>query len=149
MNLPLNKHADLTFLSIKGFGRNVLVQLSFDKKFFVISTFYQLTPLLALEDLVEKDVGNIFDFSKRNQSLLIALIRRIEFKSQESERINTKDSLLLARAFYHIEKSTCTTPYTSEFDNDILDEAINISILEDDYLKDYHFKLVQLLKKSD
>lgn len=140
---------ELSFVAINGFGRDVVVQVSYDKYYFITSNYYNLTPLLATDSLISSRLGGLFDISKINPHVYLALAKLIKERSEvENSRIKDNDPLLQVRAFVYLMNTLDIKNQDLVVSDVDLEKALNHAIEEDDFIKDYHYSIVLFMQNK-
>ncbi len=154
MENELKKYIDypaLSFVSIKGFGPNPIpVQVSIDQRFLIISTYYRLTPVNAIPELIEDYLGTQSDLISENKNVFKSLLEYISTESKKDEsRILDNDPLLLIRAFTYLKSTHDLSDLNIELESADFDKALSIATEQDDLIKNMHFNMVSKLKTLD
>ncbi len=146
-NLP-----SLSFVLLKGFGEtSIPVQVGLDNRFLVLSTFYTLSPVVAIQPLLDGFLGtqaDLINISKSNYVNLLLKIKSIEEDEDADDRIKSNDSLLIVRAFHQlvVRHNLKAAPSTEVSDED-LGLAIKFAVEQDDLIKNAHQNIVNVLKR--
>lgn len=142
----------LSFVLLRGFGeRAIPVQVGLDNRYLSLSTFYTLSPVIAIPALVDSFLGtqaDLIGISKNNYINLLLKIKALEEDSEESDsRIRSNDALLVVRAFHHLVVShNLKANPGAEISDDQLHLAIKHAVEEDDLIKNAHQNIVNALK---
>ena len=140
---------ELSFVAINGIGRDVDVQVTYDKYYFITSNYYKLTQLMATESLISSRLGGLFDISKINPHVYLALAKLIKERSEvENSRIKDNDPLLQVRAFVYLMNTLDIKNQDLVVSDVDLEKALNHAIEEDDFIKDYHYSIVLFMQNK-
>lgn len=153
MENTLQKYSDypaLSFVNIKGFGVNLIpVQISIDQRFLIISTYYKLTPVIAIPELIDSYLGTQADLILQNKEVFKSLLKFISLEAKKEEsRIQDSDPLLLIRAFMSLKMT-----HNFEDPNLVLEDAdyqkaLDVATDQDDLIKNMHYNMVNALKTT-
>lgn len=140
----------LSFVNIKGFGaKPIPVQVSLDQRFLIISTYYKLTPVNAIPELIESYLGTQADLISLNRGVFISLLEFISLEAQQEDtRILDNDPLLLIRAFSQLKANHDLNDQSLSLESVDYEKALNAAIAEDDLIKNMHFNMVKQLQKT-
>ena len=148
-------YPSLSYVLLKGFGeKSIPVLVGLDKRFLTLSTFYTLSPVLALPALIDGPLGTqaeLIQISKNNYINLLMKIKLLEEESadqpESDNRVRSNDSLLIIRAFHQLVIRHNLKPNSSvEIADEDLGLAIKHAIEEDDLIKNAHQNIVNALK---
>lgn len=153
MENTLQKYCDypaLSFVNIKGFGAHPIpVQVSIDQRFLIISTYYKLTPVVAIPDLIEDYLGTQADLISQNKEVFKTLLELISVEAEKEEsRIQDTDPLLLVRAFIHLKTAYDLKDETLTLEDADYQKALNVAIDQDNLIKNMHYNMVNALKST-
>lgn len=142
----------LSFVLLKGFGDNSIpVQVGLDNRFLVLSTYYTLSPVIAIQPLLDGFLGtqaDLINVSKNNYINLLLKIKSLEEDEESDDRIKANDPLLIIRAFHQLIVSHNLKGNSSvEISEEDLGQAIKCAVEQDDLIKNAHQNIVNVLKR--
>lgn len=146
-----NSFPPLSFVTLKGFGKNpLIVQVSMDKNFLILSTNYLLTPILNVPELIEDYIGTQADIISKNASVYKKLLEVIYKLNTEQEEIkcNIDDPILVIRAFINLSKIRDISDQNIEIDYSEYLESIKNAITQDELIKNIHHNFLNAIKKQ-